>query len=315
MDAPVLVLDLEDFSANGDRRLHFADQVEQSLRTTGFFYLRNHGVDLEVINDAFRVYPRFFVDTPLEERMRYHHPEVGCQFGYTPVGVETGEHAKVADQKHFFHFLESNMPEVAEVFNFSAINRELFDEFQVVYRRLMRAVAMSLGLPEFYFKGTLGNSLLRVLHYPAQANPQTSDERVEELTPGGNVMGMCASRHTDINVLTLLLARQAGLQLRHDGEWMPMTISDPRMLIVNCGDMLEHLTGGFYRSAEHRVVCERDTDRYSMPFFGHFNPEVSLVPLSGLPGADAVDLSKFPHKTADAFLKHRLRQIGLLAGK
>src|SRR5690606_22522174 len=253
--------------------------------------------------------PRFFKDLPEPVRKKYEYPEVGRQYGYTPIGIETGEHAKVADLKHFFHVLEDHMIEVPEVPEFSLVNEALFREFQRVYHILLRAVALSLDLPENYFVEKTGDSLLRVLHYPAHDNPTAEDERVEELTPGGNVVGMCASRHTDINMLTLLLARQAGLQLLYHGKWLPMLISDPNILIVNCGDMLQHLTGGRYRSGEHRVVCEPGKERYSMPFFGHVKGEVSLVPLAHLGESD---LERFHYRTAGEFLHARLVQIGLL---
>lgn len=303
-------LDLRDFNAGTEAsRQVFVDTLKRALNDTGFFYLARHGISQELIERSFETYPRFFSDLPPDVRLKYEYPEVGRQYGYTPIGVETGEHAAVPDLKHFFHVLEDNIIEVPEVPGFTDVNRALFAEFQRVYHTLLSAVALSLDLPETYFEEKTGDSLLRVLHYPAHDNPTAEDERVEEVTEGGNVVGMCASRHTDINMLTLLLARQAGLQLLYHGEWVPMLISDPNVLIVNCGDMLQHLTGGRYKSGEHRVVCAPGKERYSMPFFGHVKGEVSLVPLEHLGDSD---LERFHFETAGEFLHARLVQIGLL---
>lgn len=303
-------LDLRDFtSGTPATRQDFVDTLKKTLADTGFLYLSHHGISPELIGRSFETYPRFFSDLPADVRGKYEYPEVGRQYGYTPLGIETGEHAKVPDLKHFFHVLEDNMIDVPEVPGFSDVNKSLFKEFQRVYHTLLKAVALSLDLSEDYFEDKTGDSLLRVLHYPAHDNPTAEDERVEEVTEGGNVVGMCASRHTDINMLTLLLARQAGLQLLYHGQWVPMLISDPNILIVNCGDMLQHLTGGRYKSGEHRVVCAPGKERYSMPFFGHVKGEVSLVPLEHLGESD---LERFHYQTAGEFLNARLIQIGLL---
>lgn len=303
-------LDLRDFASGTDSaRKSFVGTLKKALEGTGFLYLSNHGIDQELIRRAFETFPRFFSDLPEEVRLQYEFPEVARQYGYTPQGIETGEHAMVPDTKHFFHVLEDNMIDVPEVPDFLEINKALFGEFQRVYNRLLDAVALSLDLEEDYFRDQTGNSLLRILHYPAQDDPQTSDERIEEVTRGGNVNGMCASRHTDINMLTLLLARQPGLELLHQGTWKKMLISDPDVLIVNCGDMLEHLTNGLYGSGEHRVVCAPGKERYSMPFFGHLKEEASVVPLDHLGEADR---ERFPFDTAGEFLHDRLVTIGLM---
>jgi len=168
----------------------------------------------------------------------------------------------------------------------------------------MQLVALSLGLSEHYFNDELGNSLLRNLHYPATHNPTISDDVV---TRGGNALGMCASQHTDINHLTLLHVTESGLQLWFQGCWQPVQC-EPHTLVVNNGDMLQHITAGFYKSGIHRVVCEPDIERFSCPFFGHRKPESSVVPLAHL---GPYDKSIFRFKTVGEYLNHRLETINL----
>ena len=95
----------------------------------------------------------------------------------------------------------------------------------------------------------------------------------------------------------------------HNGEWWCFTkdkngnwhqiTTDPGTIIVNIGDMLKEVSGGYYPSTTHRVVnpsSEINNDsRYSMPLFLHPRDEVKL--------------SK--NYTADTYLKERLLEIGL----
>jgi isopenicillin N synthase-like dioxygenase len=174
------------------------------------------------------------------------------------------------------------------------------DEFGA---HLLRAVAIHLGLPETWFddKVESGNSILRLLHYPPQENPP----------PKGTVR---AGAHEDINVITLLLgAEEAGLQALHrSGEWLD--VNPPAgSLVINCGDMLQRLTGGVLPSTTHRVLNpspERARfPRYSTPFFLHFNQDVMI---EALPQCLEEGGKAEPPITAQDYLMERLREIGLV---
>ena len=122
-----------------------------------------------------------------------------------------------------------------------------------------------MNLPADFFddKVNLGNSILRVIHYPPLPPDPTPSVR--------------AGAHEDINVITLLLgAEEPGLEvLSRKGEWLPIN-PPPGSLVCNVGDMLQRLTNMHLRSTTHRVVNpprERASKaRYSLPFFLHFNP-------------------------------------------
>lgn len=57
----------------------------------------------------------------------------------------------------------------------------------------------------------------------------------------------------------------------------------------------------------HRVVCEPNIERWSVPFFGHVTPQTSIVPINGK------NLERYPYKIAGEYLQARLEQIGLAA--
>jgi len=299
-------LDLNDFNAGGRSRKDFVNSLAASFSNTGFFFLENHGIPEDVIANADALFRQFFTKLSSEERLQYENKESMHQVGYTPMKIETGEFSSVPDEKHFFQAgARNDIPFVKELPLFTPACMELFYAFRKVAKQLYNATALSLGLQESWFDKKEGNSIMRAIHYPANENPIADDD---EATPGGNYAGMCASKHTDINMITLLLAREPGLELWHKNNWAPITITNPDVLIVNGGDMLEHITGGRYKSGLHRVVCQKNVERYSVPYFSHMNECESIVPLQSLGDSD---LQKFHFATVGEFLRYRLAQIGL----
>ena len=190
----------------------------------------------------------------------------------------------------------------AEVEGFRETFLELYDAFDAAGLKVLRAIARFLKVDEDYFTDTVrdGNSVMRLLHYPAQPEPTGNHIR--------------ASAHEDINTITLLLgAEEAGLELKtRDGRWLPVS---PRKgeLVVNIGDMLQRLTNGRLRSTSHRVVNpapERASKaRYSMPFFLHFRPDFVIEALPGT--VPAGEQPKWPPISSLDYLQERLREIKL----
>lgn len=307
MENLIATLDFNLLFGGQEEKILFAYQLKQSLTTTGFFFLKNCQLVEEInIKKAEIIFKKFF-EAPVETRMKYAFQEEGYECGYTPLRIETAVGAAQPDEKHFFHMREDRAIMVKEFPTLYQHGMRLCRDFQMTSKCLLEAVALSLDLPVDYFDQKEGNSTMRVAHYPANENPLDDDGLVVR---GGNVAGMCAARHTDINMITLLLAREQGLQLWHEEEWIPITIDRPGLMIVNCGDMLEHLTGGRYISGIHRVVCQRNVERYSVPYFCHIKREESLVPLAHLGYSD---LQAFPFETAGDFLDDRLGEIKLVA--
>src|SRR5262249_5477696 len=95
---------------------------------------------------------------------------------------------------------------------------------------------------------------------------------------------------TDYGLLTLLAQdRHGGLAVRTRRGW----VSAPPIegtFVCNIGDMLDRLTGGWYRSTPHRVRNTSGQGRLSFPFF--FDPgwdaEVPALP-GRVDGSDSAD--------------------------
>jgi isopenicillin N synthase-like dioxygenase len=280
---------------------------------TGFAVVSDHGIDQALIDRAMAATKAFFA-LPADVKRRYVVPGGGGQRGLTPFGIEAAKgHAK-ADLKEFWHvgrdlpaghaYAAVMPPNVwpGEIPEFQAAVGALFDALDQAGNRMLRAIAVHLGLAADFFADPVrdGNSILRLLHYPP-VPPETAG-------------AIRAGAHEDINVITLLLgAEEAGLQLLgKDGQWR--SIDAPAgSLVCNVGDMLQRLTGHRLPSTTHRVINpapERmGVARYSTPFFLHFRPDYLI---EALPGGPKSMLGEEPPITANEYLLERLRDIKLL---
>src|SRR5262249_18460480 len=141
---------------------------------------------------------------------------------------------------------------------------------------VLRGVALSLGLDADYFaaRDTASPTVLfRVSRYPA---PPPGDD------------GWGAGEHTDYGLLTLLAQdTNGGLQVKTPGGWIDAPPIEGTF-VANIGDMLDRLTGGWYRSTPHRVRNLSGHGRLSFPFFldPGFAAEVPPLPDRAAAGDD-----------------------------
>jgi isopenicillin N synthase-like dioxygenase len=291
----------------------FVRDLGAAYEQHGFVILTDHGMPQELIDRFLGLYKTFFA-WPEDAKRRYHVPGGGGARGYTPFGIETAKGATHHDLKEFWH-VGRELPEghayrkymadnvwINELTGIRDTSIEMFETFDSAGRRILRAIAAILNLPADFFedKVQLGNSVLRVIHYPPMP-PQPTDS-------------VRAGAHEDINVITLLLgAEEPGLQvLSKRGEWLEVNPS-PGSMVVNVGDMLQRLTNGSLRSTSHRVINPKSDRarhaRYSMPFFLHFNPDFPIAALPSCVGPGKPE--PLPPILAEEYLQERLREIKL----
>jgi len=292
----------------------FAQAFGRSFAETGFAIIADHSIPSDVIREADKATKAFF-DLSTEIKLKYSDPENGFQRGYSPIGTENAKGNKISDFKEFWHtgrHLDQNSPyrevmketpQVTDMPTFNLATRKLYEALDDFGFDLLQALAIYLNIEPKYFddKVNVGNSILRLLHYPAHDTPP----------PSGS---MRAAEHEDINLITLLLgAEEAGLQAQHrNGNWLDVKAPDGA-LVVNAGDMLQRLTAGVIPSTTHRVLNptpERASfSRYSKPFFLHPNQDFMITPL---PGCVAKTGQSEPPISAGDYLNERLCEIGLL---
>jgi isopenicillin N synthase-like dioxygenase len=293
----------------------FSDDLGASFTRYGFAVVADHGLDPALIGAAIADMKAFFA-LPEEVKRAYHQPGTGGARGLTPFGVEAAKGAATVDLKEFWH-TGRELPEghpyrqymrdnvwPSETAGFRTHVYGLYEALDALGQKILRAIARYLGLPDDWFadKVEMGNSVLRLLHYP----PVPAD-----------APGVRAGAHEDINVITLLLgAEEAGLQLKEkDGSWLDVA-PPPGALVVNIGDMLQRLTNHRLPSTTHRVVNpppeRRGFARYSTPFFLHFNPDFLIETLPSTVTPDNPDRYAGQSITAEDYLLERLREIRLL---
>jgi isopenicillin N synthase-like dioxygenase len=177
----------------------------------------------------------------------------------------------------------------------------LYSSLERVAENLLRALAEYFDMPRDAFSSMMnvGNSILRILHYPP-VKPE-------------HAPAVRAAAHEDINLITLLCeATDSGLEiLTREGDWMAVE-TGPGQIVVDAGDMLSRFTNEVIPATTHRVVNPAENaarDRYSMPFFVHPYSACDLTIPERFTGPDSPP--KYPPITAGQFLEQRLREIGL----
>ena len=146
-----------------------------------------------------------------------------------------------------------------------------------VGRKLLRAVAIALDLPEMFFVERYRKPLVRgsIIYYP----PQPPDLGVDQFG---------VSAHTDYGCLTILSQdANGGLQVRNRaGEW----IAAPPLagtFVINIGDLLARWTNDAFASTPHRVVNASGRPRYSIAVFydPDYDTRIEVLPGCVAPGA------------------------------
>ena len=308
-------VDLADFlSEDPKRKEKFVNEIGAAFEDIGFVALKGHFLEQNLVDELYSEIRNFF-SLPVETKRKYEDPKIGGQRGYVSFGKEHAKGRKEGDLKEFWHFGQyvddsskyaSEYPKnlnVEELPRFNIIGKEAYQKLEKTGIYVLRALALRLGLDEFYFDNYAkeGNSILRPIHYP----PITSEPE----------NAIRAAAHGDINLITLLMGAQGkGLQVQnHNGDWID-AIAQPDELVINVGDMLSRHTNNKLKSTIHQVVNPLrelwGTSRYSIPFFMH---PVSDMPLNCLENCiDDENPKQFEDITAGDFLYERLVELGLI---
>ncbi|ERN15138.1 2-oxoglutarate-dependent dioxygenase tropC [Amborella trichopoda] len=243
----------------------------------GFFYLVNHGINLDFMDEVFSQSKKFF-DLPVEEKMKVLRNEQ--HRGYTPMFDQTldPDNQVGGDYKEGY-LIDVEVPKddpPAQRFFYGPnlwpskdllprwretmekYHRECLD----VARLVARLIALALNLEARFFDKPemLGEAMvtLRLLRYEGKAS-----------NPEKGIYG--AGAHSDWGFLTLLATDDVfGLQICRHKDAQPRVWEYVAPLrgafVVNLGDMLERWSNCIFRSTLHRVVSNGQ-ERYSIALF------------------------------------------------
>ena len=135
---------------------------------------------------------------------------------------------------------------------------------------LLESIMQSLRLPETSLAQHFthdNSSFLRLNHYPVCEAPAAPEEDF----PTEGHLGIY--HHTDAGAVTVLLQDEvSGLQVRHNDTWTTIT-NENDSLIINVGDLVQVWSNDRYKAPLHRVLANRQQDRFSAAFF--MNPGFS----------------------------------------
>ena len=265
-------------------RLAAADELVELAAASGFLYLSDHGVDPNLIDEAYEQASTYFARTD-EQKLIDYIGAGSAHRGYVPVS----EQGLYADEG----------PRLYEAFDVGVAKALTVDDelnpllgentwpdqngFEVVITRYiqeMRRLAdvitdgfeIGLGVERHTFRRHMSNpvSQLRLLHYL----PNSWSDR----TP----VNMGA--HTDYELFTIVHSDREGLQILDQFEtWIDVPPVDG-MFAFNIGDMFEAWTGGLLRATPHRVG-NNGVERYSFAFFAatDFDTVIAPVPVPRFP--------------------------------
>ncbi len=255
-----------------------AANIHEAATGIGFFYVSEHGIPQQVIDEAFAA-SRLFFEMP--ENIKQAVAIGTDQRGWMGPGMSRMAGSMATDRKEVFFWgreVAANDPDLGKAM--VAPNRWpddvvpcLREGVNPYYRavcnvgaRVMEAVAVALGGAPDTFAPFYTRPLARgqLVHYPPCA-PEDEAEGRFGVAP-----------HTDFGVLTLLMQDDSGgLQVQQrDGQWIEAPPL-PGTLVCNIGDLLQRWSNDRFVSTVHRVVNRNAQVRQSIPVF--YDPNTDAV--------------------------------------
>lgn len=265
------------------------ERARRSLDELGFLVLDEPPVDFELLRACYAL-GRAFFDLPIEAKREIASERIDQKaygnVGYYAYMLEQAVGARVPDLKEFFHigqmidaghemspyYPQNLWPSSPQ--GFRAAFSTLYRQMEACGEQVLALLADLYDLDRGYLDELLwcGNSILRMLHYPAVEGAQAAQG------------GMRAAPHTGINLIGLQPpASHPGLQFcTPAGQWVCLGPELSGAIAVNIGEMLGFLLSSRIRATLHQVVNPPDQEagarRFSIVFFVHPNSVRALVP-------------------------------------
>lgn len=273
------------FSAEPSKRRVVADEIRTAAVNTGFFYIKNHGVNEHVVEAVHGNMTQFFRQD-LDTKSKVDSHKISEQaFGYKPSQSLALNYAEGVEEREAFYWRhdienDANPPKyytdrlktdqfIAEHGNdvLPGVCDSLDIYSQQLYtlaKALTRTFALSLGLEESYFdqKFAYPEATITVNYYPPIEKKPIGSTEPNPVSVGA---------HTDFMFFTILWQDAVGgLQIvNREGQWIRAT-PIPGTFVVNIADYLQRITSDRYMSSIHRVQNWGGQERMSIPFFWGF---------------------------------------------
>lgn len=245
----------------------------------GFFYLKEHRISPEIINQTIEASRNFF-ELPEAVKLNYRqdiqkvYPKT-CR-GYVPLYGEFLNKEIGFDPKEIFDLgIERPLsdepftgptviPDDSVAPGFASSHYQLQNEIMTkVVPKLLKGLALALGLEASWFDKyfTKPTLIQRTIYYPAGTGK--------------------AGKHTDNGIITVLIQEyfsEPSLRVHTQEKWIDAPCVEDAFLI-NLGDLLQMWTKGLFVSTPHEVIHRNsDATRISIPFFVYPNIDAIIEP-------------------------------------
>lgn len=332
-------VDLADLRSNDPARIETAcAAIREAFGVYGLAYLKNHGVDPEVVT---RVYDAFreFTKLPESEKQKMARPADWFQRGWTPPNTEVAvAGGGQPDFKECYFmapyasdpllaaqypelFPENVWPENGASFrdDYTTMGRALHEAGLAVLRGAARALDLAETTFTDYVEG--GAHVTRILHYlglqPDQVNTgilwgeEHTDFNLLTLLPGGrflNPEGVVSPKPDDKSGLFLRTRGTA----ENPGGTQVRGKPPEGCIVAQIGQQLEILTGGEFVATPHVITAPGvpGWTRDSSAHFIHTNANKILYPLEKFQ-TEAARKNYGPPVLAGTYSIKTLADIGL----
>lgn len=294
-DATLPVIDLSGLiSGDPAAKATVASDLGEAARTSGFFYIKGHGVPQDLIEDLFAA-SKTFHEKPRSYKMKYWSGFTTHHRGYVPLEENGGSFPKrinfneawdmsfeaPADHPDYLAGWRMTGPNIwPDIPGWKDTVSTYYDAVFDLGLKLLDALALELEVDpsELTKHITYPTSQLRMLRYIENDMDATKD-----------IVGIDA--HSDFECFTILLQGAPGLQvMTADDVWVEAP-PIPGCFIVNIGDIFEAWSGGQFKSTQHRVN-NIGHERYSFPLFFGLDYHAVVEPLEKFRTPETV--AKYP---------------------
>ncbi|XP_062119433.1 hyoscyamine 6-dioxygenase-like [Humulus lupulus] len=261
-----------DFKGKQAKLVH---QIIHASKEFGFFQLVNHGIEEKLLQDVLEVSKEFF-ELPVEDKASFisDDPMKSCKI-FTSIDYPREDVHYWRDVlRHPCHPLEEHIQFWPQK---PAKYRDVVGAFTAEVRKLsvclLDLISKGLGLEPGYFQDKaelLEAQLMAINHYPPCPDPS--------LTLG-------LPKHADANLISFILQEMDGLQVLKDEQWLALK-PVPNAFVVNIGHILHIISNGKLKSAEHRVVTNKNLLRTTISIFIYPSHSCQVEPATVLTNDD-----------------------------
>jgi isopenicillin N synthase-like dioxygenase len=281
------ILDLSKFFGGDEAtKISFAADLRWIQEKIGFYYIVNHGVASNLVNEAIGQVKALH-SLPIEEKFKLkvdkdttgYIPIKSTMYVTTDAGhndnYDLNENYRIVRDREINHpsilagrrFCGPNKwPDSDLLPDFKSIMLNYYSAMESLGRKMLPLYSRALDLAPDYLDRFFTDPMwfTRNVHYP----PMKGDKNQFGISP-----------HSDHGFITLLpVSKVPGLEVKtQDGKWISGDYVEGA-IIVNSGDFMKKWTNGRFIATPHRVLPPRE-DRYISAFFFNPNWDVMSSPL------------------------------------